>query len=274
VTAGRRHVPVSELAGSGTCLIAGIDLAWGERMSDGVCLIGLKEGRAQVRGFAYPHGDDALMDLLSQARRPGEGVFAAVDAPLVCPNATGCRPVDRLTHRLFHREHAACHPANTTRCPRPTRVRRRLEGLGFTAGWDPDLALAGGRVAAEVYPHPAQVRLFGLPRILKYKRGPVVARRREFRRYQRLLSALLAADFAFLAPDPGVIELLGCAWTKPVEDRTDALFCALIGLRHLVHRGAASEVIGDVDTGFILLPAVRTKKRAGSEGTPPGKGTD
>ena len=49
-------------------------------------------------------------------------------------------------------------------------------------------------------------------------------------------------------------DLLRLKWSKPVEDRTDALFCALIGMWHWMHRGKRSEVIGDRKSGFILLP--------------------
>jgi predicted RNase H-like nuclease len=49
-------------------------------------------------------------------------------------------------------------------------------------------------------------------------------------------------------------SLLRQKWGKPVEDRTDALFCALIGMWHWMHQGRKSEVIGDRKTGFILLP--------------------
>jgi predicted RNase H-like nuclease len=244
-------------------LVAGIDLAWGERQPDGLVWARYRRGRAIGLGADYPRGDDALIAALAAQLRAGESAFLAIDAPLVIPNGTGTRPVDRLTHRLFHREHAGCHPANRSKCPRPPRVMARLAAeLGFQAGWEwpargqtaPGASPA--RVAAEVYPHPAMVRLFRLPRILKYKKGPVRERRREFARYRRLLRALLDDQFAFLEAGPAA-PWLRAPWTKPAEDRLDALFCLLIALWHLHHRGRCSETIGDLATGFILLPADR-----------------
>jgi predicted RNase H-like nuclease len=233
-------------------LLIGLDLAWGEKNSDGVCLIRYARRRARILGYAYPHGDDALIAALVPHLKPDEPAFAAIDAPIVCPNSTGARPVDRLTHTLFHREHAACHPANLTQCPRPPRVLARLAtDLGFVAGWQD----FGSRLATEVYPHPAMVRFFRLPRIIKYKKGRVADRRREFRRLQRHLRALLAAEFPFLILDTETTILLAAPWSKPVEDRTDALFCALISLWHVHHQGARSEILGDITTGFILLPS-------------------
>ena len=240
-------------------LLIGLDLAWGEKNSDGICLIRYARRRARVLGYAYPHGDAAVIAAIAAHLRTDEPAFAAIDAPIVCPNRTGARPVDRLTHTRFHREHAACHPANLTQCPRPPRVLARLAtDLGFVAGWRGPAS----RLAAEVYPHPAMVRLFQLPRIIKYKKGPVAARRREFRRLQRLLRALLATEFPFLTLDAETPALLAAPWSKPVEDRTDALFCALLALRHVHHRGARSESLGDLTTGFILLPASLSAAKA------------
>jgi len=191
------------------------------------------------------------MKLIGETSRNYQTVFVTVDAPIVCPNRTGTRPVDRLTHRMFHREHAACHPANLMRCPRPPRVARLLQRKGFRVGWE---IRVGGRWVAEVYPHPAMVRMFGLPRIIKYKKGSVAERRKEFQRLQGLMRKLMKRRFPGLKLNQETRSLLRQRWSKPVEDRTDALFCALIGMWHWMHRGKRSEVIGDRKTGFILLP--------------------
>ena len=152
---------------------------------------------------------------------------------------------------MFHREHAACHPANSTKCPRPPRVRRKLARLGIQTGWEFGDTPA---LVAEVYPHPAMVRMFRIPRIVKYKKGSVAERRKEFKRLQQLMRDLLRRDFPELQLNDEAEEYLSLPWSKPVEDRVDALFCALIGLWHWKHNGKRSEVIGNLKTGFILLP--------------------
>jgi predicted RNase H-like nuclease len=231
--------------------ILGVDLAWGDRKADGVCAVEYSGSESRVTAFAYPQGDDEFLTTVRTLVEGYQRVFITVDAPLVCPNRTGTRPVDRLTHRMFHREHAACHPANSTKCPRPPRIRRKLERLGFQTGWD---LRSFVKLVAEVYPHPAMVRMFRLPRIVKYKKGTVIERSAEFRRLQRLMRKLLSEQFRGLVLNREAKAVLASAWSKPIEDRLDALFCALIGLWHVVHRGARSEVIGDEKTGFILLP--------------------
>jgi predicted RNase H-like nuclease len=208
-------------------LLIGVDLAWGDKMHDGVCFLEFERNQGKVLGFGYPHGDRELLELVEKRGQGYERIFMTVDAPL------------------------ACHPANTTRCPRPTRVARLLARKGFLLGWEVGKAK---KTASEVYPHPAMVRLFGLPRIIKYKRGRVAERRREFRRLQGLLRKMMRQKFPGLEINQETRKLLRKKWSKPVEDRTDALFCALIGVWHWMHRGKRSEVIGDRKTGFILLP--------------------
>ena len=238
--------------GRAPVLLVGVDLAWGEKKHDGVCFLDWNGNRGTVVGFAYPQGDRELLDVVLKKATGRKSVFVTVDAPIVCPNRTGTRPVDRLTHRMFHREHAACHPANSTKCPRPPRIAGLLKKHGFRIGWDPT---KGKKTVAEVYPHPAMVRMFGILRIVKYKKGCVADRRKEFRRLQGLIKQCLKKKFSGLRVDSETAALLRDRWSKQVEDRTDALFCALIGLWHWMHRGKKSEVIGDRGTGFILLPA-------------------
>jgi predicted RNase H-like nuclease len=108
------------------------------------------------------------------------------------------------------------------------------------------------------------VRLLGLKQIVKYKRGLVAERRSEFARLQRCLVTLVAREFSFLTIGEEARGLLAAQWSKPVEDRIDAFFCALIGLWHVRHLGRCSEVIGDLESGFILLPADRPGTPLGS----------
>lgn len=230
-------------------LMVGIDLAWGERNRDGLCLIRADGPTASVEESGWTPGDDSLQEWL-RTRVGDQPCVMAVDAPLVCPNRTGSRPVDRLTHRLFGHQHAGCHPSNARLCARPLRIARLLQSQGYLLGWD----LAEPRLAMEVYPHPAMVRWFGLERILKYKRGTVAERRREFRRYQSLLRSCLQFRFPELLPGPVGERLLEALYSKEAEDRIDALFCALIAYHHWRHQGLQTQILGDAQHGFLALP--------------------
>jgi predicted RNase H-like nuclease len=95
----------------------------------------------------------------------------AVDAPTLIPNATGMRLPDKLTHKHFDRYHAGCYPANLGR---PFAQRTVDFGLSLEArGFVHVLTIVPQKLSSyqiEVFPHPAIVHLFGLNRILKYKK--------------------------------------------------------------------------------------------------------
>ena len=246
--------PLRTKVPAGMCIV-GIDLAWGERNGDGLCLLEATPDQAWVVETAHVFGDEALFRWL-EARLPPAPAPAMLlfDAPLLCPNLTGCRPVDRVAQTLFRRFHAGPHPANAARCGRPLRLATAVVArLGVGIGWR---APRAARLAVEVFPHPAMVRWLRLDRIVKYKRGPVSARRAEFARLQGLLRAFLPGHFPALARSTARTETLSAPWTKPNEDRLDALVCALVGYQHWRDDEWSSEVIGDETAGFILLPKI------------------
>lgn len=252
-------------------LLAGVDLAWGEKNGDGICFIeyhSAADGNpAQARIISHGHvrGDEALFaaflaasEVVSPATaEPTFFRFFAFDAPLVCVNATGRRPVDALVSAAFRDKHAGCYPVNLRLAPRPLRVAARLGNWGFAL--TPALPTQTmPQVAAEVFPHPALVRWLGLDRIIEYKRKAGRPRSRsdaEFARLQRALAGLCASHFPYLKWHVDSSALLAAPWAKPVEDQLDAWVCALIALWHIHHSGCRSDVFGDVMTGFVLTPA-------------------
>ena len=238
---------------SSEVFIAGLDLAWGERRPDGVCVLKAGPQQSHVHWLGLTHGDPELLGLLDA--EIGEApALLMVDAPLICPNLTGARPVDRLAHVRFHREKCGCHPTNATRCPRPLRLADAFKTRGYAIDWTLPTSTQGLRHAAEVFPHPAMVRWFNIPERIAYKRGPVAARRLEFARLQRLLLQCLATLFPHVVLNALTSKLLETAWTKDIEDQTDALVCALVGDWHWRHRGQRTEVLGDRETGFFIVP--------------------
>jgi predicted RNase H-like nuclease len=231
-------------------ILAGIDLAWGDKNPDGVCLLEGHPDRVRCRFTGLTHGDDELAalfeDLPSRA-----GVLLAMDAPVVCPNKTGSRPIDRLMHRLFRDAHAGAYPANQNLCRRPLRVVARLEQAGFVVGSDPPW---NRRQVMETFPHPCTLRWFDRDRIFKYKKGRVAEKREEFASLQRALRSHIRSRLPLLAEQVEILALLKQAWSKPVEDQTDALMCALLAYDHWFGQGRLTEVLGDPKTGAIVIP--------------------
>lgn len=248
--------------------IVGIDLAWGDRKPEGLALIEATiDGRATLQRTAYVFGDEALVSWVREFTGAGPALLA-LDGPIICRKRSGARPVDRETHRRYGRAHAGCYPANLTRCRRPNRLRLRLEALGFRT----DYRMQGPRQAKEatgrplrrlieVYPHPATLALFDLPHIIRYKKGPAAERGRELQRFQRLLHESLSRVIPPVRIDDAIRgifdqdpEVLRGTARKRREDTLDAIACALVGWIHWWHGAHRSEVLGDLETGFIVVP--------------------
>jgi predicted RNase H-like nuclease len=180
-----------------------------------------------------------------------------VDAPIIIRNKTGIRPAERALNAQFSRFHAGCHPANLSRpfASYVLQFSRNLESMGFA--FNP--AVAGrdwGRFQIEVHPHAASVNLFGLPGIVKYKRGRRRERAKELNRFRKLLldhlPELEPAVHKFnlpRVPDSGS--------TKDVEDQLDAVLCAYIAAHWWFWGPAQNAVFGDCKTGFIVVPNLK-----------------
>jgi predicted RNase H-like nuclease len=229
----------------------GIDLGWYGKPS-GLASIFLDGMTPRLHSVARIESVDEIMDWIESEAGSGSSV-AAVDAPLVIPNQTGIRPAERELNRDFRRFHAGCHAANLGR-PFAQNVigfSRRLESLGFGHGASLK-PREEGRFQIEVHPHAATVSLFGLWRIVKYKRGPRDARAKELGRLRSLmLSRLpqLEPSLKFRLPS---VPRTGN--TKPVEDQIDAVLCAYIAYHWWFWGTGRNRLYGSEDEGYIVVP--------------------
>ncbi len=228
--------------------VLGIDLAWGYRMPDAIARVDFVCGKCVTHESFYTRGNEALCDVIREQTSGASRVILAIDAPMLCQNESGSRPVDKECSRLFRQYEAGCHPVNRALCSRPLEVAQLLSELGYSHSWD----LTEQRIAMEVYPHPTMVRWFGLEKTIKYKKGKVAEKRLEFTRYQRLFEkwlsnrhgeAVIAYDFSECLREP---------WSKEVEDRLDAYFCAMVGLEYALAQ-ECFRVLGHRESGFMVV---------------------
>lgn len=235
--------------------IVGIDLAWGERNPDGVCVLhGDESGAWVLEDWYLSTGSGALRHRAERWRRAGPA-WLMVDAPLVCRNRSGRREAEAACQKAFRAREAGPHPVNRSMpgIQRGLKWAAAMERSGWIADWNPSAA----HQMIEVFPHPAIVRFFGLEKTIKYKRGRVEERRTAFRSLQRGLKAFLRENLPDVEDQARPYGLLDLPWQKPVEDQVDALVCALVGWNHYVSAGRESEVFGTVRDGFILVPGGR-----------------
>jgi predicted RNase H-like nuclease len=242
----------------------GLDLAWGEKNQTGVAAIDA-DGRLLHVGAAQ---DDAAI-IAALAPFTSGDCLVAIDAPLIVKNPTGHRPAEMAFNRDFHRFDAGARPAFADK---PELRNPRAARLAAALDLDMDPASGSSRRAIEVYPHPATVVLFGLDKILKYKRGAFGDRQNELLKLMTFIEGLDDAS-------PRLRANRSVAWvelrkrvqaaTRPVqldhdEDPVDAVICAYVGL-YWYHRPEDVTVYGDFETGYIVTPTLPPERAANAK---------
>jgi predicted RNase H-like nuclease len=261
-------------------VFVGVDLAWDvDHRHSGIAV--MEGGRAGVRLTRIAPPVHSLAGVMQVIREHLGGLaLIAVDASLIVPNETGQRPCERAVGRVFGRQGASCHSSNRGRphFDSGERLVRALMPHGFAHG-SPWPKGPRGRWVIEVYPHPAMVRLFGLARIIPYKKGTVMQRRAGLAVLQGHLERLVGWHSGLvsspclarlLAEDPGARA--GQA-LKQLEDQLDAVLCAYLAWHVWRWGEARNEVYGDTRTGYIVVPKTAATLQGGpaQAGHGPGK---
>jgi predicted RNase H-like nuclease len=229
----------------------GVDLGWYGKPS-GLASLALDPSGLCLQNVARLESTAEILDWITSEVGAGSAV-AAVDAPLVIRNQTGIRQAERELNHDFRRFHAGCHAANLGRpfAVNVTAFSHRLEQLGFANA--PTIApRQEGRFQIEVHPHAATVRLFGLDRIVKYKRGTRLQRAQGLGRLRRLMLSRMPELDPPLSPRLPVLPRTGSL--KPVEDRIDAVLCAYIAAHWWYWAAERNRLYGSADGGCIVVP--------------------
>lgn len=242
----------------------GIDLAWqSEKNHSGLVAMRGDTNGAEIVGFST--GIATLPDVVDYTLSyTTPNTVVAIDAPLIIKNQRDQRPCEKAISQKFGRYHASAHSSNLTLYPDPGSVKlaRLLEQKGFLHEPNPARDKhKGGRWFFEVYPHPAQVVLFNLPKIIRYKKGRVAEKR------QGLDTLRSYIKQKFVAGNPPIrrnekfeallkqdLEVLKGKLLKYYEDTLDALVCAYLALYYWTWGDEKNEMIGDLETGYIINP--------------------
>ncbi|WP_309648034.1 DUF429 domain-containing protein [Nocardioides sp.] len=231
----------------------GIDLAWGERQPTGVAVL---DDDARLLALAAVRTDGEIAAVLA-AYVDGE-CLVAIDAPLIVTNPTGSRDAEKALSKDFRRFEAGTHPSNLGKPEFADGTRgARVSSL---LGLDMNPRSGRARRAIEVYPHPATVVLFGLPRTLKYKAK--AGRDLELLRSELLTLMSHVESVVTTEADPTWAALREQAETatrksqlRVVEDQVDAVVCAYVALFRQRHPERVT-TYGDFETGYIVTPSL------------------
>ena len=229
----------------------GLDLAWGTKRPTGVAVI---DDAARLLHVSAVRTDDEIEAALA-AYAEGD-CLVAIDAPIVVANATGSRPAEQQLSRDFRPFDAATHPSNTGKSEFTGGTR--AAAVAKLLGLDTDPDSAARRRAIEVYPHPATIVLFDLPKVLRYKAKPG----RDLELLRSELLHLMAKVGTVVTTDPtwaGLRTQVEAATRKSelrhVEDQVDAVLCAYIAHFADHHRDLVTRY-GDAETGCIVTPTL------------------
>lgn len=233
----------------------GLDIAWGEKNQTGVAVVDA-DGRLLHVGVA--HDDESIAAAV--APYVADECLVAIDGPLIVPNETGARPCETALSRDFQKFDAGARPAYRGR---PEFNPPRGEVLAKRLDLDMDPQSRADRRAIEVFPHPATVVLFGLAKILKYKRGEFDVRKRELLQLMTHIEGLDDGSPRLrVNRNPSWVELRKRveAATRPGhldrdEDPVDAVICAYVAL-YQFHRPEDVTIYGDFETGYIVTPTL------------------
>ncbi|MBT9317779.1 DUF429 domain-containing protein [Leptothoe spongobia] len=239
-------------------IFLGIDLGW-QTGPSGVCCLTLDGASLLLVALDRLNTHSQVFDWIDRFAPGSTPAMVAVDAPTIIPNPTGMRQPDRLAHKYFGKYHAGCYPASQASAfaPRLLAFEQGLTEQGFSHAptLDPQQP---GRYQIEFFPHPAMVHLFGLARILKYKKGRIAQRRQELERLRSLLLHHLPNHTPRLEmnhlPTIPAVPPVGGAALKAVEDQLDSIVCAY-GAAHWWYWGhQRNQVLGDLESGYIVVP--------------------
>ncbi|HET8564623.1 MAG TPA: DUF429 domain-containing protein [Candidatus Binatia bacterium] len=246
-----------------TATFIGIDLAWSDRNPTGLAHLVFDGKAAELLATAHLVSDQEIIDWISM--RAQKTTWLGIDGPIIAPNpAKTSRPADKLVSSLFGRFHAGVYPGNQEKCVRPIRLCNKLMTHGFSP--DPFLPLRGGKRQLEIFPHLAQIALFGTKRIIKYKKGGVDYKRHGLKLFQCAIATLTNKNpplcssrllRELLTQDP---DRLSGRELKGLEDRLDALLCAYMTLYFWQRGEEQCAVYGDLKTGYIIGPKQIEKK--------------
>lgn len=237
----------------------GLDLGWTPRDSSGGCVLEpTEEGSIRlVSADSLRSHEDTLRWI---TRNRGRAVCTlTINAPIIVENISGARPCDRQLLEHFSRYRIDEYANNTVSASHPRTMGRALARMGF----DPNPQSEGDRLV-ETHTQAAQVMLFGIDRPVRMKTGPIGARKEAVQRLRELIvERIIDGGSLRLEHTPELDQLMDAHLPDlngtrlgELEEKLEAVLCAYVSA-WLGQLGAqACAFLGDLDTGYILLPDV------------------
>ncbi|MBV1829936.1 DUF429 domain-containing protein [Komagataeibacter sp. AV436] len=249
-------------------IYVGFDSAWTDnpKAPGAICAVSIKNGYpVQFHAPRLVSFDQALAFIRNVRRAPDDSgtTLIALDQPTIVPNLTSMRPVERAVASLVSWLGGGVQPSNRQRkgmfCD-DSPIWRFLNALQAREHPEEARLATNGLYLIEVFPALA-LASFGdgyFGRLSAPKYNPARTKNFHLDDWNRVVAT--AAQQA---------HLLGCKelaeWChacgkiarprKQDQDKLDAALCALIALHWRLRPREESVLLGDLDTGYMVLPA-------------------
>lgn len=190
--------------------------------------------------------------------------MVALDQPTIVPNLTGSRPVDKVAGSLISWIGGGVQPASRSRMGMfddAAPIWRFKQALGAVE--DPELArtASSGTFLLEVFPALALAAIENAfcSRLAAPKYNPANRKRFRINDWQAVAEAV--RHFGTVNSLRQLDEWCSVAARseaprKADQDKVDAVICGLIGLHWLVAPRDQSVMIGDLQNGYMISPAI------------------
>jgi putative endonuclease len=200
-----------------------IGLAWGEKNLSGFCVLEQGKNKLKILDIKLIKSIDEILNEIQKYKK--FKVFVGVDAPLVVPNETGNREIEKKFNKDFAKYKISMLPVNTKLLTkyspkiRSEELFLKLTNLGFKRDYN------ANKVIFEVYTHSTIAICFNNHKILPYKRKK--GRNTEFIKHQLSIykTYLQKVLYKHEILDSN-IELLRGQSLKDYEDKLDSITCA------------------------------------------------
>jgi predicted RNase H-like nuclease len=243
----------------------GFDSAWTDnsKAPGAICAVGIETGHA--RRFHLPQlvSFDEALTFIRRVRSDDGVTLIALDQPTLVPNFTGMRPVERVAASLISRLGKGVQPSNRGK-------------LGMFCNASPIWGILAA-LGAEERPEQARIATHGLylmevfPALALPSLNTTFFELRHAPRYNpsRRKTFLMADWVAVAEAAARKSNALGCEelaeWCRAAgrnaqprksdQDKLDSALCVLIALHWRLCPREESLLLGDLNTGYMVLPA-------------------
>lgn len=222
----------------------GIDLAWGEKNPSGFSVSLLVANKLKIIEIKLLYTIDEIVEEIQKYK--AKKVLIGIDAPLLVPNESGNREIEKKFNSDFSKYKISMLPVNqkiltkNSQNIRSVQLFKNLSELGFQRNFKEK------KVIFEVYPHSTIATLFNNNKILPYKRkkGRDTAFIKEQLKYYQNYLKKEFSSHKILKND--ITPLRGKS-LKEYEDLLDALTCS-VSIYYAYTFGAKIYKLNDVDT--------------------------